>query len=58
MVSYNFDATRIRNIIRRDLNACRDCHVDITLKDVETVQGDPDRIRKWVSIVLEIVEDF
>lgn len=58
MVSYGFDADRIRNIIRRDLNACRGCHVDITLKDVETVQGDPDRIRKWVRIVREIIEDF
>ena len=57
MVSYGFDADRIRNIIRRDLNACQGCHLDITLKDVETVQGDPDRIRNWVRIVRELIED-
>jgi hypothetical protein len=53
MVGYGFDPARIRRILRRDLQACNGCHVDITLKDVETVQGDPDRIRKWVQIVRE-----
>jgi len=50
MVSYGFDENRIRTILRRDLQACRNCHVDVTLKDVETVQGDPDRLRRWVAI--------
>ena len=39
MVGYGFDRDRIRSILRRDLKACRDSHVDITLKDVETVQS-------------------
>ena len=39
MVSYDHNEDRIRSILKRDLSACRDCHVDITLKDVETVQG-------------------
>jgi len=56
MVGYGFDEDRIRRILRRDLGACNGCHVDITLKDVETVQGDPDRIRKWVQIVREETE--
>jgi len=55
MVSYRFDPERVRTILRRDLAACRDCHVDITLKDVETVEGDPDRIRRWVGIVREVI---
>jgi len=54
MVSYDLNPTRIRSILRRDLRACRGCHVDITLKDVETVQGDPDRVRKWVSITRDV----
>ena len=34
------------------------CHVDITLKDVETVQHQPDRIHKWTRIAREIVQDY
>ena len=57
MVSYDFDADRVRSILTRDLAACRDCHVDITLKDVETVQGDPNRIRHWVRITREVIDE-
>lgn len=57
MVGYGFDPDRIRTIIERDLRACGDCHVDITLKDVETVQSDPDRVRRWVQIVREVIEE-
>ncbi len=58
MVSYGFDPSRIRSILKRDLEACKGCHVDITLKDVETVQGDPDRVRKWVSIARSVIDDL
>ena len=57
MVSYRFDRDRVSAILRNDLEACRDCHVDITLKDVETVEGDPERVRTWVSFVREITDD-
>ena len=58
MVGYDFDPDRIRRILRRDLEACRECHVDITLKDVETVQGDPERVRRWVEIAREVIEEM
>ena len=60
MVGYGFDEDRIRRILRRDLEACRGngCHVDITLKDVETVQNDPRRVRRWVEITREVVDEF
>lgn len=57
MVGYGFDPERIRSILTRDLEACRGCHVDITLKDVETVQGDPDRVRNWVRLTREVIAD-
>jgi hypothetical protein len=59
MVGYGFDEERIRRILRRDLEACRanDCCVDITLKDVETVQGDTDRVRKWVATTRSVVNE-
>lgn len=57
MVSYGFDADRIRRIVKRDLTACRGCHTDITLKDVETVEHDPRRVKRWVALVREIIEE-
>jgi len=57
MVGYGFDEERIRAILRRDLEASRNCHVDITLKDVETVQGDPERIGNWTRITREVIDE-
>ncbi len=58
MVGYGFDPHRIRKIVKADLEACKGCHVDITLKDVETVQGDPNRIRNWVTLVRQIIDEL
>lgn len=58
MVGYGFDPDRIRRVMRRDLEACRECHVDITLKDVETVQFDTERVRQWVEITRELIEEL
>ncbi len=56
MVSYGLDDQRVRAILTRDLTACRACHVDITLKDVETVQHDPDRVRRWVALTRQVID--
>ncbi len=56
MVGTGFDVEHIRRTLRRDLEACRECHVDITLKDVETVQGDPSRVRQWVQIARQVID--
>lgn len=53
MVSYDFNPERVKSILRRDLAFCKGCAVDITLKDVETVQGDSTRIKRWVEIARE-----
>ncbi len=58
MVCSAWDESRIRKIIREGLEKSRGCHVHIHLKDVETVQGDPSRLARWVKIVREISEDF
>jgi len=58
MVCCGFDEDRIRRIVRGALEAARGCHVDITLKDIETVEGEPDRLRRWAQIVRGIAEDF
>ena len=60
MVSTQFDADFVRKHVREALDIASEygCHADITLKDVETVQHQPDRIHKWTRIVREIVEDY
>ena len=58
MVSYGFDRDRIRSILRRELEACKDTHVDITLKDVETVQADPARVQNWVQVTREVIDEI
>ncbi|HQE62182.1 MAG TPA: hypothetical protein PLV10_07915, partial [Candidatus Latescibacteria bacterium] len=57
MVGYGFDESRARAILSEDLTACRGCHVDITLKDVETVQSDPERVRRWVSLTRTVIDE-
>ena len=58
MVCCGFDAHRIRRIVRRDLAICRGLCVDITLKDAETVEHQPQRLRDWTRIVREVAERY
>ena len=57
-VCCGFDETRIRKAIANGLEQSRGCFVDITLKDIDTVQGEPDRIPRWVSLVRSEIERF
>ena len=57
MVSYGWNEERIRKILTRDLEACKGTYVDITLKDVETVEKDPNRIREWVKLTRNIIDE-
>ena len=56
-VAYGFDRERVRSILVNDLEACRGCCVDITLKDVETVQRDPNRVREWVAVTRQVIDE-
>jgi hypothetical protein len=60
MVSVQFDPDHIRRTVREALAAARanGCHIDITLKDVETVQFEPHRIHRWTAIVRDEVERY
>ncbi|MCY3022225.1 MAG: hypothetical protein NTW87_24705 [Planctomycetota bacterium] len=51
MVCAGFDAPRIRRTIREGLRICRGLHVHLHLKDIETVEGQPERLARWVRIV-------
>ena len=43
----------IREYIRETLAIAGDCHLEIILKDVTTVNNQPERILRWVKIVKE-----
>lgn len=53
MVGYGWDEQRVRSVLKRDFAALKvnACTFDITLKDVETVQRDPERVGRWVQVV-------
>jgi hypothetical protein len=58
MVCCGFDEDRIRRITREGLEACRGLNVDITLKDIDTVQNDPSRLARWAAITREVIDDM
>jgi hypothetical protein len=60
MVSVQFDPDYVRKVVRDAMDAAQrhGCHIDITLKDVQTVQYHPERIVEWVEVVREIVDEY
>jgi len=57
-VSCGFDPDHIRATTREALEVTRGQYIDITLKDIETVEGHPERLREWVRIVREVIAEF
>ena len=57
-VCVGFDPDEIRNNLRRELSHCRECSVEIVLKDISTVQGDPQRLIQWARLARETAEEF
>jgi hypothetical protein len=48
-----FDEDAIRKDIRITLDAARDCALELVMKDVHTVNNQPDRLGRWVQIARE-----
>jgi hypothetical protein len=57
MICNGFDPARIKRVIRQGLTDARGCHVDITLKDVQTIAGNFDNLIEWVRIVRGIIDE-
>ena len=58
MVGYGFEPERVRRITHEAMEVCRGLHVDITLKDAQTVQNDPSRLPRWVEITRQVSESY
>lgn len=56
MICSGFDRERIKNTLREGLTAARGCAVHINLKDIETVEGQPERLAKWVQIARDAAD--
>lgn len=51
VICCGFDEAKIHRIIGEGLRASKGCHRQIILKDVETLEGEPQRLRRWVELV-------
>ena len=56
MVCNEWDPDIIRKVVIEAMDATKDCYMDITLKDIQTVKNDPTRLKNWVKIVRDISE--
>ena len=58
MICCGFDPDLVRKVIKSGMEAAKGCHVDITLKDVQTVQGKPENLARWVQVVRSITDHY
>ena len=52
-----FSEEAIRADIRETLTAARGCAVELIMKDVHTLCGEPDRLARWVRIAREVIDE-
>jgi len=48
-----FSEERVRTYVRETLTVARDCCLEIVLKDTITLDGDPQRLTRWLTIARE-----
>jgi len=58
MICCGFDADNVRTIVRDAMEASKGCHVDVTLKDVQTVLGRPENLAKWTQAVRSVSDEY
>ena len=58
MICCGFDRDLVHSVVTEAMEAAKGCHVDITLKDVQTVQGRPQDLREWVQLVRSITDEY
>jgi len=51
-----FDEDLIRKDLRNTLTIAKDCNVEIVMKDVHTLAGEPQRMARWVAIAREVID--
>ena len=54
MVCCGYNEERVENIVRKAVDDASGCVMHINLKDVETLEGDTTRMKRWVRKVRQI----
>ena len=50
-----FDEDAIRADLRQTLTTARDCRLEIIMKDVHTLNNQPERLPRWVQLARETI---
>ena len=60
LVAQSFDSELIGKVLKNDMDrfAENGCFVDICLKDISTVGGDPERLKKFTQLSKQIAEEY
>ena len=53
-----FDEKAIRQDIVKTLSIAKDCRVELIMKDVHTLNNQPERLARWVEIAREVIEEI
>jgi hypothetical protein len=53
-----FDEAAIRADLRHTLSVARGCEVELVMKDVHTLSGQPHRLGRWVQLAREVVGEL
>ena len=59
MVSFGFDEESVKKTVREAFKTAgrNKNHIDVTLKDVETVSGKLDYVKKFVRAIREVIDE-
>lgn len=53
-----FDEDAIRLDLRKTLTLARDCRVELIMKDVHTLNNEPERLPRWVQLARETIAEM
>ena len=53
----NFDEKAIKDDIRTTLHHAKNCTLEFAMKDVHTLNDEPDRLGRWVALAREVCEE-
>jgi hypothetical protein len=53
-----FDENAIRADLRKTLNTARGCRIELIMKDVHTLDNQPERLPRWVQLARETIDEM
>ena len=54
----DYSVEREMDVLRQNLEYCRGCNVEIALKDLISVQLEPQRVWQWIDAAEKVVREF